>query len=157
MPRRPKSVLRWSRCYSLGNDSKPLGRSVQQAGDGGYIIAGYTVSFNAGMTDAFAIKTDATGREQWSATLGESGNNIGNAVREATDGGYVIVGSAGTLVSAPFASTLSRRTRPDASSGVGPLIVKARQTVSMSSCRKVPDILPVGARFAQCLALLSAG
>jgi hypothetical protein len=80
----------WDKTY--GGSKADRGRSVQQASDGGYIIAGYTESFGAGHTDVYFVKTNASGDTLWTRTYGGKEGDQGNAVQQTSDGGYVIAG-----------------------------------------------------------------
>jgi hypothetical protein len=51
--------ISWAKTY--GGASADWAYSVRQTSDGGYIVAGYTGSFGAGLWDIFLIKTDANG------------------------------------------------------------------------------------------------
>ena len=74
-----------------GGDSE-WGNAVQQTGDGGYVIVGDTESFGEGEEDVYIVKTDTDGEMQWYNSFGGSGVDIGSAVQQMADGGYVIAG-----------------------------------------------------------------
>ena len=50
--------------------------SIQQTADGGYIVAGYTNSFGAGVADAWVLKLNADGSRAWQKTYGGSGDDV---------------------------------------------------------------------------------
>ena len=80
----------WNQAY--GGSDVDRGYSVQQTSDGGYIIAGYTSSFGAGLDDVLLIKTNESGNMDWQKTFGGSGRDYGYAVKQTNDGGYIITG-----------------------------------------------------------------
>ncbi|HLC82256.1 MAG TPA: T9SS type A sorting domain-containing protein [Bacteroidia bacterium] len=83
-------VMQYSRIY--GGTGKEAGLSIQPSSDNGYLIAGFTESFGAGMRDVFIINVDVDGNVIWNKTFGGSGNDIANSVKRTTDGGYIITG-----------------------------------------------------------------
>lgn len=88
----------WTRTFG-GNDYEVC-TSVQQTADGGFILCGRSASFSAS-SDIYCIKTDNDGNEQWSRTYGGTRYEYGSAVRQTTDGGFIIAGyshSFGTAV-----------------------------------------------------------
>jgi len=80
----------WTRIY--GGSNYEFAWSVQQTTDSGYIIAGQTSSYGAGVSDVWLIKTNATGGILWSKTFGGGNDEIGFSVQQTTDGGYIVVG-----------------------------------------------------------------
>jgi uncharacterized delta-60 repeat protein len=80
----------WSRTF--GGTSLDEAYSVQQTSDGGYILAGTTYSFGAGLGDLWIVKTDSTGNLQWSRTYGRASYDWGDSVEETSDGGYIMAG-----------------------------------------------------------------
>ncbi len=80
----------WSRTYGGINDD--FGSSLQQTNDGGYIIAGRTLSFGAGSYDLYIVKTDPFGNMRWSKTYGGVGSDWGYSIIQTNDGGYIVTG-----------------------------------------------------------------
>ena len=80
----------WTRTY--GGTNQDEGWTVQQTSDGGYIIAGYTNSFGAGLYDVYLIKTNASGDTLWTKTYGGTNWDYGSSVQQTSDGGYIIAG-----------------------------------------------------------------
>jgi uncharacterized delta-60 repeat protein len=80
----------WSRSY--GGINYDEARSVQQTADGGYIVAGRTLSFGAGLQDFYLVKTDNCGEPLWTRTYGGSSTDEAYSVQQTADGGYIVAG-----------------------------------------------------------------
>jgi hypothetical protein len=91
---------------TFGGGSTDRGLSVQQTSDDGYIIAGYTNSYGAGLADAWLIKTDETGAKQWDKTFGGTEDDKCYSVQQTIDGGYILTGSTVSYGAGPVAAWL---------------------------------------------------
>lgn len=65
---------------------------VIESADGGYFLIGATISFGAGDSDAWLIKTDGLGNEEWSETFGDVGFDWAISATLTKDGGIAMVG-----------------------------------------------------------------
>ncbi|UCD54386.1 MAG: hypothetical protein JSU76_01515, partial [Dehalococcoidia bacterium] len=86
----------WSRTF--GGSDWDGAYCVSQTSDGGYIVAGYTRSYDAGADDAWLIKTDSEGHEQWNRVFGGSDWDGAYSVAQTTDGGYILTGWRGSYI-----------------------------------------------------------
>ncbi|MDD4238516.1 MAG: hypothetical protein PHT62_08170 [Desulfotomaculaceae bacterium] len=87
-----KGELIWEK--EFGGERCDYAWSVQQTKDGGFILAGGTESFGAGIYDVYLIKLDIYGNKIWERTYGGAGSDCGYAVLQLDDGGYLIAGNA---------------------------------------------------------------
>jgi len=90
----------WTRSY--GGSNADFAQAVQQTADGGYIVAGYTSSFGAGNNDVYLLKTDANGNLTWSKTYGGVNGDYAFAVKQTTDGGYILSGITSSFGISPY-------------------------------------------------------
>jgi hypothetical protein len=83
---------------SLGGSSNDRANSIQQTSDGGYIVAGSSISNdgdvtgNHGSYDCWIIQLDANGNIAWQKSLGGSGADYTSDILETADGGYIAAG-----------------------------------------------------------------
>ena len=85
----------WTRAY--GGSNPDYARTVQQTGDGGYMLAGYTQSFGAGGSDGYLLKTDSAGNLSWSKAYGGVSSDLFYFGMQANDGGYIAAGSTASF------------------------------------------------------------
>ena len=84
--------LQWDRTF--GGSKTDNGHGILQTTDGGFIISAITESFGAGSADAWVIKTDANGIEQWNKTFGGVSYDLAEkTIPQTSDGGFLLVGS----------------------------------------------------------------
>lgn len=80
----------WNRTYGgLGDDAA---KSIIQASDGGFALAGYTNSSGAGGFDMWLVKVDEYGEPQWNMTCGGELDDAANGLIQTSDGGYLQTG-----------------------------------------------------------------
>jgi hypothetical protein len=77
---------------TIGGSSDDGAYSIIQSSDGGYVVAGWTLSFGAGYTDFYVVKMDSSGNVQWTKTIGGSDLDEAYSIIQSSDGGYVVAG-----------------------------------------------------------------
>jgi len=88
--------IQWQKVFGGSNEDFAL--SIQQTGDEGYIVAGYTksndgdVTVNHGGEDAWIVKLDKDGNIQWQKVLGGSSSEEAYSIQQTRDGGYIVSG-----------------------------------------------------------------
>ncbi|MFC2042074.1 M24 family metallopeptidase [Chloroflexota bacterium] len=78
--------VEWQKTY--GGSDVERARSIQQTTDGGYIVAGYTMSFGAGEGDFWLLKLTSNGNVEWQKTYGGSDWDLARCIRQTSDGGW---------------------------------------------------------------------
>ena len=90
----------WTKTYGGSDNDFP--DEICVASDGGYIIAAATysndgvVSGNHGEADMWILKLNANGDLEWQRCFGSSANDYGHDIMQLPDGGYIVLGHAGT-------------------------------------------------------------
>jgi len=80
----------WMQTYGEGYDDK--GYSIETVDDG-FVIAGYTYSFNSNSYDMLLIKTNMFGDVLWSRTYGGTGTDKGYSVQKTFNpDGFIVTG-----------------------------------------------------------------
>ncbi len=100
----PDGGVAWQKTYGTpGPQENAL--SVQQAADGGYIIAGYINPAPLGhQEDVWLLKLrpdgepGGPGQIEWEKYFGGTRNDRGNFVQQTSDGGYVVAGLSGATI-----------------------------------------------------------
>jgi hypothetical protein len=84
-------TILWEKAFGGGGGDEGL--SIQETSDLGYIATGWggTLGFNT-YKDVYLVKTDGNGVLQWEKSYGGMGDEVGRAVRQTADGGYIVTG-----------------------------------------------------------------
>jgi hypothetical protein len=83
-------VMEWNQTY--GGSSPEYAFSLVQTSDGGFVIAGSTMSFGSGADDFWVVKTDSVGTMEWNKTYGGPTLDPGYSMIQTSDCGYAIAG-----------------------------------------------------------------
>jgi len=78
----------WNKTF--GGADGDAGCSLQQTNDGGFVIAGSTLSYADGC--AWIIKTDHDGNELWNTTIVTSDDSFAYSIEQTKDNGYILTG-----------------------------------------------------------------
>lgn len=90
--------IEWEQSY--GGTNWDYSRDIQQTIDGGYIVAGSSLSSdgdvgsNYGESDFWVFKLDETGNIEWEKNYGGSLTDQANAILQTADGGYLVAGES---------------------------------------------------------------
>lgn len=89
-------VIQWQN--SFGGTGDDEGQSIDQTVDGGYIVAGHSMSNdgdvigNHNSWDEWVVKLDNLGAIQWQKSLGGTSGEFGWSIQQTIGGGYIIAG-----------------------------------------------------------------
>ena len=94
-------AVQWNQTYG-GESSSEIAFSLVQTADGGYALAG-EIEFPGGTDrDAWLVKTDASGVEEWNRTYGSSDYDAVFSIIQTVDGGYAMTGYTGDNIGQDF-------------------------------------------------------
>ena len=91
-------TIEWQK--SLGGANTEFARCIQQTIDGGYIVAGQTLSNDGDVTsnygdyDYWVVKFDSIGDITWQKTFGGSNEDIAYSIQQTADEGYIVAGNS---------------------------------------------------------------
>lgn len=78
--------------YTFGGGQDEQTRDLERTNDEGYVMVGATSSFGNGNSDIYLVKVDSNIKFEWSKAIGNYNLDFGQAVKQTTDGGFVICG-----------------------------------------------------------------
>ncbi len=85
----------WNRTYG-GNDWESC-YSVIEVSGGGFALAGYSTSYDAGSNDCWLLRVDADGNHLWNQTYGGFSADGAQSVVEVSSGGFILCGSTASF------------------------------------------------------------
>ncbi|MGQ9856230.1 MAG: hypothetical protein ACUVQF_05790 [Fervidobacterium sp.] len=90
--------IQWQK--TLGGNDHDYAYSIEQTADGGYIVAGATLSNDGDVKgnhgsythDMWVVKLDASGNIKWQKFLGGTSDDYAYSIQQTSDGGYIVAG-----------------------------------------------------------------
>ena len=103
----PSGNIEWQKC--LGGSFDEGASSMQQTSDGGYVIAGGSISNDGDVSgnhfnydyyygdtifteDYWIVKLNSNGDLEWQKSLGGAGYDEASSIQQTTDGGFIVAG-----------------------------------------------------------------
>lgn len=80
---------------NYGGDSLEFSNFIRQTHDGGFVMSGVTNSFG-NSRQIYLLRIDQYGKKLWENNYGGASEDIGHAVYEINDGGFLVLGSRDT-------------------------------------------------------------
>jgi len=80
----------WFKHYGGLDDDFPW--SIKQTSDGGYVVAGSTLSYTYGSGDFAIYKLDSSGNKTWFKHYGGTSGDYADSIQQTSDGGYIVAG-----------------------------------------------------------------
>ncbi len=88
----------WSKVY--GGSQQEYFLSAVQTTDGGFIAAGNTMSYGAGSSDIFIVRTNASGDTLWTRIMGGAAFDEATCIIQTADGGFALCGRSSSFTPA---------------------------------------------------------
>ena len=95
-----KGNVMWTK--TIGGSLTDVAYSIVQSSDGGYVVAGWTLSFGeyyygSYYANFYVVKLDSSGNVMWTKTIGGSNDDRVYSITQSSDGGYVVAGYTGSF------------------------------------------------------------
>ncbi len=97
----PDGELEWEKSFGGSNDD--VANSIIQTSDNGYLIAGYSLSYDGditnpkGNTDYWIIKLSANGELDWEKSFGGTWNDAAQTIIQLADSGFAVIGYSSSI------------------------------------------------------------
>jgi hypothetical protein len=87
----PDGEIDWQMAY--GGPRNDEASSIQHTFDGGYVVAGYTMSLELPDSDAWVLKLAQDGAIEWQKAYGGRESDRAKSIRQTSDGAYIVCGT----------------------------------------------------------------